>query len=627
MSSSTNTNSNDPLFFKVGPMMSKAGIVEFSQMRLDFIFKIATPTDKEVTYSAFADFLPTDSFNKNRESILKRLAELFKEKTLLINTKEEFNELKQEITTILSDNSAVLMDRMSSNIFETKGKKVEEVYAYKYSSNFTSILYETVILEGIPKFIGYNAEAKTIEEKLYIIDEIDEVQRIVKPMPKEAHACDPYEFVNAQELFLYLKKAHFESISSLYTKSKNIVQKFVIQNQHIQRLIAVDTVWTYFQDKFGTCHFLSATGDNNSGKTAAGDTFEGIGYRVVNMTDPTAANIYRTLGSIEPGQVTIVLDEAEKINDFQDMLSCLKAGYQRKKRLPRTDSVDIGFKTNYYYPYCYKFIISEKGLSNFKAKGVLDRTLTFSTKPGDPAYDVDIKEVLAMGNDTDDPYLQKCYKEIIEFRNTMLLYRLIHFQDKFVNIDVGVTRRNKELAKPILQLFFETEVQPEIEQALLHFLQYKNERRKNTLEANLVPIILSWFGQNPEKGKVIVKPIIDIWIVIIKELTDKVYLPNTAPSFIEVPDFGLTHPLYKGTITSILRDKFSAEDKKSGTVRSLILNYDIVSEVAANYNVEIKIECKRKVYNEQENWDNGTAKTGSNEEVGISENFEGVKEE
>jgi len=35
---------------------------------------------------------------------------------------------------------------------------------------------------------------------------------------------------------------------------------------------------------------------------------------VVNTTDPTPANIYRFLGSIEAGQITLILDEAKKID-------------------------------------------------------------------------------------------------------------------------------------------------------------------------------------------------------------------------------------------------------------------------------------------------------------------------
>ena len=61
---------------------------------------------------------------------------------------------------------------------------------------------------------------------------------------------------------------------------------------------------------------LSVVGDNDSGKSSLGITFEATGYRPVYMTDPSAANIFRCLGTIESGQCTIILDEADKIDSL-----------------------------------------------------------------------------------------------------------------------------------------------------------------------------------------------------------------------------------------------------------------------------------------------------------------------
>ena len=69
-------------------------------------------------------------------------------------------------------------------------------------------------------------------------------------------------------------------------------------------------------------------GDNDSGKSSIGITFESVGYRPVYMTDPSAANIFRCIGGIEPGQCTIILDEADKIDKSPEMMAILKTGYQ-----------------------------------------------------------------------------------------------------------------------------------------------------------------------------------------------------------------------------------------------------------------------------------------------------------
>ena len=47
-------------------------------------------------------------------------------------------------------------------------------------------------------------------------------------------------------------------------------------------------------------------------------------------------------------------------------------------------------------------------------------------------------------------------KELRDFRNMLLIYRLIHFKDDIPDIDIGVVGRDKELIKPTLQLFQNT---------------------------------------------------------------------------------------------------------------------------------------------------------------------------
>jgi len=48
----------------------------------------------------------------------------------------------------------------------------------------------------------------------------------------------------------------------------------------------------------------------------------------------------------------------------------------------------------------------------------------------------------------------------------MLIYRLIHFEVTFQDIDAGLKGRQKELCKPLLQLFHNTKPLREIQAAL-----------------------------------------------------------------------------------------------------------------------------------------------------------------
>ena len=45
-------------------------------------------------------------------------------------------------------------------------------------------------------------------------------------------------------------------------------------------------------------------------------------------------------------------------------------------------------RQNWFYPYCYKMILAEKSLSEWKAKGLADRTFTFKCRPGRVRYSI-----------------------------------------------------------------------------------------------------------------------------------------------------------------------------------------------------------------------------------------------
>ena len=163
-------------------------------------------------------------------------------------------------------------------------------------------------------------------------------------------------------------------------------------------------------------------------------------------------------------------------------MSTLKTGYHIKGRVARTNNNT--WKQEFFYTYCLKVIIAERSPSQSKAKGVLDRTFIFNNYKGQPEHD--IQEVM---NPSGDGERQKLLDQITDFRKLMLIYRLIHFKDPIADIDIGVNGRDKELVKPVLQLFYNTRVQDEIQSSLQKFVDVKNERKQNTIEAAFYPII------------------------------------------------------------------------------------------------------------------------------------------
>jgi hypothetical protein len=459
----------------------------------------------------------------------------------------------------------------NSNHARKKQKEVakHECAAYKYSGRGKGSLHEAIILARQSAFLKYE------NGKIEVVDKIEETSRIIRSPIAEEYPYEPYEFTNMEEVNSCLKRSSQESLDSLFQKATFIVKQYNDQDNDIITLLAADTVWTYFQDRFSTTHYVGVVGDNGSGKSTAGDTFEAVGYRVVNMTDPTAANIFRVLGKVEYGQCTIVADEAEKIDKSFDIMSVLKTGYHIKGKVARMNMTNE--TQQFFYTYCFKMIIAERSPNQSNAKGVLDRTFMFTSYKGKPQYD--IKEVL---NPAGDVGRQMLLQELMDFRKSMLIYRLKHFKDPIPDIDTGLEGRDKELSKPLLQLFSNTKSYKEIRAALQTFLNAKNQRKGNLIEAALHPIIvnlISIYGKEISAGL--------IW----KSITETIdgSSDEKRPNEYQSSDYGM---LYRNTITNIICDKFGAERKHNKHGSMLTFDSDKLVKVGKAYNLETVIQTK-----------------------------------
>jgi hypothetical protein len=445
--------------------------------------------------------------------------------------------------------------------------------AYKYSNKGKAPLHEAIIFEGRPVFLKYQ------NGNLEIVEDIEEINRIIKPPSHEEHPCETYEFTNKEELRNYLEQAKQASIDSLYLKAKEIVQDYNDQDNNKLVLFATDIIFSYFQDKFATTHYDSIVGDNDSGKSSLGITFEAIGYRPVYMTDPSAANIFRCLGTIEPGQCTIILDEADKIDKSPEMLAILKTGYQFNGKVPKINTNTL--RQEFFFTYCLKIIISERSMSLTESKGVHDRTFSSTAYAGDPKFD--IKETL---NPQGNAACQSRLDRLRSFRKLLLIYRLIHFNDQVPDIDTGLRRRNRELCKPILQLFHTSsrETQTEIKSMLEHFLAVKKHRKENTVEVALYPIIVNLVS---EYGIEI--PLSAIWNRIISGgIVGYPEADRRKPNEYQTADFGT---IYRNSITNIICDKFGAQrtHKEKGI---LIFDPEKLVKIGKSYDIETSIQLK-----------------------------------
>ena len=468
------------------------------------------------------------------------------------------------MTIVVEKRKRTIMMKKSYNVSQNSRDTT-----YKYSNKGKRPLHEAVLLAGVPVFVRY--ENGQIES----IPRIEESSRIIVPPDPEEYPYEAYTFKNMDEVASYLDRAKTGSIDSLYQKAKSIVKKFNDQDDYKLVLIAADIVWSYFQDRFSTTHYLGVFGDNGSGKSTVGDTFEAVGYRPVNMTDLTAANLFRVLGTIEFGQCTIIADEAEKIDKSPDIMSTLKTGYNIKGRVARTNSNT--WKQEFFWTYCFKMIIAERSPNQSNAKGVLDRTFIFNTYKGNSQYD--IKEVL---NPSGDKTRQKLLDELLDFRKLMLVFRLVHFSDPIQDIDIGLDGRDKELCKPLIQLFYNTKSQAEIEATLQKLLLQKNQRKESTIEAALYPIIantISQYGNELSASQ--------LWNLI-KDSIDGTP-EERKPNEYQTSDYGT---IYRNTITMIMCDKFGAKRKHKEKGNFLIFDPEKVSRAGRVYNTKVSIQTK-----------------------------------
>ena len=253
--------------------------------------------------------------------------------------------------------------------------------------DYQYVHYESAISAELPVFIKYE------NRKVEAVEYIEENSRIIRPPRKEEYPYPPYEFTTIEEVEEYVNKAKNSNVESLYIKAKDIVLKYVDQEEPIIIILAADIFWSYFQDLFPTTHYINVTGDNETGKSTIGYVFQYTGYRPVKASAISTANYYRTVGIIEPGQSTMIEDEADHIEEDTNKSKILKYTNEYDSRIPKVNMNTKDQNQNWFYGYCLKIIISEKPLDPNKAKGLVERTLTFHCKPATESIH-SIKELL-----------------------------------------------------------------------------------------------------------------------------------------------------------------------------------------------------------------------------------------
>ena len=364
-----------------------------------------------------------------------------------------------------------------------KKKEKRNITTFKYSQMGQGELYEAVFIkDGLPVFTKYNDQLNEFEKT----DKIEETTRILVPPSYEECPYLRYEFDSLDEINSinkFIEDNHID-LDYLYYKGYEIVSKYNNQSNDKLRLVTIKIITSHFQDRFPTTEYLYPVGGNGSGKSSLAETFRAIAYKAVVMTDPTAPNLFRLLGVVEPVQCTMILEEADKIDKSPELMAVLKTGYSWYGMVPKINPYTL--KQEFFYAYCPKIIVSERSLNQSMGKGVNSRTFPINCIKGSTKHD--IKEVLNPTN-TGGPENKKLLKEIMNFRKLLLVYRLRHFKDAIPDLDIGVEGRDKELVKHSLQLFNGCKCLNEVVETLQKFLDNKNEKKESSIESVLLKVV------------------------------------------------------------------------------------------------------------------------------------------
>jgi hypothetical protein len=449
---------------------------------------------------------------------------------------------------------------------EEEEEELDKVWTQKIS---WLPLAEGVLVSQTQVFLTLNKGGEPVLEKSLKTPTTE-----YKPLKKEQHINKPYEFQSLDEIKSYLDRAKNQTLDSLYTKVRIVVSKYVDGSEDEINVISADIVFTYFQDKIGQTHYLMFVGDNGTGKSNRLEIIGQLGYRPLYDASITPANIYSYLGSVEEGQGIILEDEADNIDTNPEKMKIYKVGYNSGKKISRID-LTHGRVQQSYWTYCFKAFTAEREPDKDTAKGFLDRTFVIHCAPGNPQYD--ISEVIKTGGDTKYEDLQT---ELADTRKLLLVYRMLHYADPIPNVELSVKNREKQLCKPLLRLFQNSECRHAIGSTLAKLLVEKRKLKENTLEAKLYTIVTDLVKDNglalPNK----------IWFRTIKEELDGQDIPGKSLSFYSA-EHGMVS---QKRLSDIFTSKFGAETDHDGKSRLMVFNANVLERLKVSYELPDKVE-------------------------------------
>jgi DNA polymerase I len=464
---------------------------------------------------------------------------------------------------------------------EDKDSGVRKYHVFKYSTGIP--LAEQIKLGEDYVFLQIINGKPVIN---HIID-LSQTQNIIL-YPRGNTPIIDFQYEREDEINRIIEVAKTKSIDELYFWSKSVWEKFVIATAEQITLLAADSIFTFFQDSFVTTHYTMLVARVGSGKGAILITFSYLGYRVILGGNMSGASILDLLGSLEACQVVIAEDELNNLRSDAEKWRLYTIGYDAFGLTTKTLDGSTSKRAISYYPaFSYKIFGAEISLDTSGLEGLIDRTFQTTLLKGKPKF-----YIKKLRKPNLSPKYKGLLSEIIYFRKVMLIYRLLHANDLFEEVETNIDGRALELTGPIIDLFHalsrdKTLLKKEILPVLSSFLRQKGEISKNSLDNIIFNVVKELSNDGTDEAN---------FIVSHQELYNTVRVACDGDDIEPGRKFHspILGNITKRQISGHCRDKLHAKDDSIGTgdekKKGLSFNKQTINVLTASYDYVTKIK-------------------------------------
>jgi hypothetical protein len=223
---------------------------------------------------------------------------------------------------------------------KSKGKEDDKIRAksqvYKSGNNH---LAEAVVIgqNNRPYWIISDSLSGqiSVHEYIEIIDE-EGHKKILYAPKKSTYLNEPYTFESVEQINELIQDVKAkETLDTLFSKIKKQWSRYVNQPEAFINLCCGDCIFTLFQDRLGSTHYLFFIADTEAGKSTNLLMFKILAYRCFLGLDITTSNIYRFYGNDYEGIGTLCEDELTELDEEQEKLKLYKGGYTKGFKVPK----------------------------------------------------------------------------------------------------------------------------------------------------------------------------------------------------------------------------------------------------------------------------------------------------